>query len=177
VDEVVELVDVSLALLGQPLPRGRRVGVLSTGGGGTVMASDALMGQGLELPQLSPATVEKLSSVFSRRWSHGNPVDNGGDPFDYAALWALLEDDNVDAAVVIGAAGTARNMAGWVAIPDSMSGVVEEWLAIPTQKKGDLYAELERRHDIPFQTPERAARALRHLVEYSEYLGVAGGRG
>jgi acyl-CoA synthetase (NDP forming) len=165
------------------------------------------MGQGLELPQLSPATVEKLSSIFSRRWSHGNPVDNGGDPFDYAALWALLEDDKVDAAVVIGAAGTARNMAGWVAIPDSMGDIVEEWidtseagelvdvermfgvmrelqkpvlfcnLAIPTQKKGDLYAELERRHDIPFQTPERAARALRHLVEYSEYLGVAGGRG
>jgi hypothetical protein len=50
-------------------------------------------------------------------------------------------------------------------------------LAIPTQKKGDLYAELERRQDIPFQTPERAARALRHLVEYSEYLGVAGGGG
>ena len=207
VDEVVELVDVSLALLGQPLPRGRRVGVLSTGGGGAVMAADALMREGLELPRLSPATVEKLNTVYSRRWSHGNPIDNGGDPFDYAALWALLEDDNVDAAVIIGAAGVARNMAGWVAIPDSMREVVTEWidtseageladveklfdmmkklqkpalfcnLAIPTQRKGDLYRELEQRHDVPFLTPERAARALRHLVEYSEYLGVAGGRG
>jgi len=119
VDDMGELVDVALALLGQPLPRGRRVGVLSTGGGGAVMAADAMMRQGLELPALSPVTIEKLSSIFPWRWSHGNPVDNGGDPFDYASLWAMMDDENIDAAVIIGAAGIGRNMAGWVAIPPS----------------------------------------------------------
>jgi acetyl-CoA synthetase (ADP-forming) len=207
VEEVSELVDVTLALLGQPLPRGRRVGVLSTGGGGAVMAADALMRQGLELPALSPATMDKLDSIFSRRWSHGNPVDNGGDPFDYASLWAMMEDKNTDAVLISGAAGVARNMAGWVSVPASMGDAVDQWidaseadelvdvtrlmelmktyqkpavfcnLAIPTKKGGELYNKLEQSYDIPFLTPERAARALAHLVEYSEYLGVARGGG
>ena len=207
VDNVTELVDVALALLGQPLPRGRRVGVVSTGGGGAVMTADAMMRQGLEIPQLSAATMEKLNLIFSRRWSHGNPIDNGGDPFDYASLWALLEDENIDAAVIIGAAGVSRNMAGWVPIPDSLNEAVDEWiesseadelkeidklldltrkyqkpamfcnLAIPTQKKGELYEKLEQSYDIPFPNPERAAKTLAHMVEYSEYLGVAKGRG
>lgn len=207
VEQLVELLDVSMALLGQPLPLGRRVGVLSTGGGGAVVAADALMRQGLEVPPLSPGTVAKLNSLYSRRWSRDNPVDNGGDVFDYSALWALLEDENIDAVVIIGAAGVARNMSGWVAMSEEMSGEVEGWieaaeaeelkdvrkmfgmmrelqkpvlfanLAIPTQRKGELYRELERSHNLPFHTPDRAARALRHLVEYSEYLGVARGRG
>ena len=50
-------------------------------------------------------------------------------------------------------------------------------LAIPTQKRGELYKKLEQSYDIPFPTPERAAKALAHLVEYSEYLGVARGGG
>ncbi len=207
VEEVSELVDVTLALLGQPLPRGRRVGVLSTGGGGAVMAADALMRQGLELPELSPATMDKLDSIFSRRWSHGNPVDNGGDPFDYASLWAMMEDENTDAILISGAAGVSRNMAGWVSVPAFMGDAVDQWieaseaseladvkklqelmktyqkpavfcnLAIPTQKRGELYKKLEQSYDIPFPTPERAAKALAHLVEYSEYLGVARGGG
>lgn len=207
VEEVSEMVDVTLALLGQPLPRGRRVGVLSTGGGGAVMAADALMRQGLELPALSPATMDKLDSIFSRRWSHGNPVDNGGDPFDYASLWAMMEDKNTDAVLISGAAGVSRNMAGWVSVPDLMSEAVDQWieaseadelvdvtrlmelmkayqkpavfcnLAIPTKKRGDLYKKLEQSYDVPFLTPERAAKALAHLVEYSEYLGVARGEG
>jgi len=207
VDEVTELVDVALTLLGQPLPRGRRVGVLSTGGGGAVMAADAMMRQGLELPALSPDTIDKLNTVFSRRWSHGNPIDNGGDPFDYASLWALMEDKNIDAAVIIGAAGVARNMAGWVHIPDTLGDAVQEWidategnelaeveklmelvkkyqkpavfcnLAIPTRRRGALYTKLEQNHTIPLPTPERAAKALAHLADYSEYLGVARGRG
>ena len=39
-----------------------------------------------------------------------------------------LEDENIDAAVIIGAAGVSRNMAGWVFIPDSLSGAVDEWI-------------------------------------------------
>jgi acyl-CoA synthetase (NDP forming) len=207
VDDISELVDVSLALLGQPLPRGRRIGVLSTGGGGAVMAADALMKQGLELPALSPATMESLNSSFSRRWSHGNPIDNGGDPFSYDSLWSLMEDENIDAVMIIGAAGVSNNVATWVSIPDSLADAVGQWiedsetsemaeidkmlelmkryqkpavfcnLGIPTMKSGELYKKLEINHIIPYQTPERAAKALARLVEYGEYLGIAKGRG
>jgi len=204
VDEISELVDMALILLGQPKPRGRRVGVYSTGGGAAVIAADALMRQGLELPSLSPTTIAKLNSILSRRWSRVNPVETGGDPFDYNCLWPLIEDENVDAALAIGGAGASTNYASWVTIPSSLSDAVEQWMdaqedselrevdklielmnkyekpvilanmGIPIARKGELHKKLEDAHLLHFLTPERAAKALARLVEYSEYLGIAG---
>ncbi len=207
VDEVNELIDVAMVLLGQPYPRGRRVAVFSTGGGGAVMVADALVRYGLELTGLSSTTMEKLNALLSRRWSGGNPVETGGDPFNYECLWSLVEDENVDAVLAIGGGGTIANYMGWAHILPSWKGNVDEWLdvaedaelvdvgrtlelmkqyrkpivmanmGIPTVRKGKVYGELERRRIVPHLTPERAARALAHLVEYSEYLGIAKGRG
>jgi acyl-CoA synthetase (NDP forming) len=205
VDEIAELVDVALILLGQPKPRGRRVGVYSTGGGAAVIAADVLMRQGLELPALSPKTIKKLDSMMSKRWSRVNPIETGGDPFDYNCVWALLEDENVDATLLIGGGGAAMNYASWVLIPPSLSGAVEQWMdaqedsevrevdklielmdryqkpvilanmGIPNSRKGKLYEKLEDTHLLHFLTPERAAKALAHLVRYSEYMGILKG--
>lgn len=203
VDEIEELVDMALILLGQPKPRGRRVGVYSTGGGAAVITADALMGQGLKLPTLSPATMGKLNSLMSGRWSHGNPIETGGDFFDYNCVWALMEDNNVDATVLIGGGGAAMNYAAWVPISADFREAVEQWMdaqedsesreldklielrdryrkpvilanmGIPNSRKGKLHKRLEETHLLHFPTPERAARALARLVEYSEYLGIA----
>jgi len=203
VDEISELIDVALALLGQPLPRGRRVGVISTGGGMGVMAADALMSQGLELPQLSPETMEKLNSILSNRWSRGNPVDPGGDAFSYRCLWSLIEDENIDATMIIGSAGVAGSFLDWFTIPDSMRSELDQWMktaeaselkdlervkemmnryqkpiiisgmGIPLVRKGAVYESMEQNYLVPYVTPERAAKALAHLVEYSEYLAIS----
>ena len=204
VDEISELVDMALILLGQPKPRGRRVGVYSTGGGAAVIAADALMRQGLELPTLSPATMGKLNSLMSGRWSRGNPIETGGDFFDYNSVWALIEDENVDSALVIGGGGAAMTYASWVPIASAFSEAVEQWMdaqedselrevdklielmnkyrkpviltnmGIPFARKGKLHKKLEDAHLLHLLTPERAAKALARLVEYSEYLGLAG---
>ena len=42
-------------------------------------------------------------------------------------------------------------------------------------KDGELYKKLQHDQLLPYPTPDRAAKALARLVEYSEYLGVAGG--
>jgi acyl-CoA synthetase (NDP forming) len=151
--------------------------------------------------------MEKLNSILSRRWSHGNPVETGGDTFSYPCLWSLIEDENIDAALIIGAAGAAASYARWVNLPSSVSDAVDRWIeasdhseqrdvdrlmelmnryqkpvvmanmGIPTTRKGEVYRKLERNRVPPYLTPERAAKALAHLVEYSEYLGIARGRG
>jgi acyl-CoA synthetase (NDP forming) len=203
VDEAGELIDVALALLGQPLPRGRRVGVLATGGGAAVVTADALTRHGLELPPFSATTIERLNSILPRRWSHGNPIDNGGEPIDYGCLWALMEDDAIDAVVMIGAAGVGAKYSGWLSIPPSFGDAVDQWLreaervemghletmvelmdryqkpvvlahnGIPTVRQGELYDWLQRSHLVPYLTPERAAKALARLADYSEYLQLA----
>jgi acetyltransferase len=116
VEEVSDLLDVALVMLGQPLPRGKKVAVLTVGGGLGVIAADALKKHGLELSDLSPATLKKLGSVLSGRWSRGNPVDTSGD-ISYPCLLPLLEDKNVDAVVIAGPIWTPFGFAGLMSTP------------------------------------------------------------
>lgn len=199
VGEIDELIDVSMLLLGQPLPRGKRVGILSIGGGMAVMAADAVTGQGMELASFSPATIEKLNSLLSRRWSHGNPVDIGGDRFNYECLWPLLEDDNVDAVLLISPTATRSFIdwfamyAPWLGDLDNLRKMVEEQdlrelekvremmvkynkpvvycsMGITIVRQGAVYKYIEQNHLVPFATPHRAAKALARFIGYSEYL-------
>jgi acetyltransferase len=206
VEEISELVDVAVALLGQPLPRGRRVGVLAMGGGMAVMAADAVRRVGLEMPAFSPATMEKLNSIMSHRWSRGNPVDPGGDLVSYQALWLMLEDENIDAIIIIGGVGVISSFRNWIKLPPSvMKGARERGRAIEdteienlektielmkkhqkpilfvthvtgAARRGNAYKKLKENHLSFYSNPERAARTLKRLVEYSEYLGIARGK-
>ena len=44
---------------------------------------------------------------------------------------------------------------------------------IGAARRGRAYRKLKENHLTFYPIPERAARTLRHLVEYSEYLGIA----
>ena len=64
VEDMEELLDVALALARQPPPLGRRVGILTTGGGLGVLSSDICDSIGLEVAQLSEQTIGKLDAVL-----------------------------------------------------------------------------------------------------------------
>ncbi len=120
VASVNDLVDAALAFEGQPLPRGRRVALLSMGGGLGVISTDALRSHGLEMARFSPRTMEKLDAVLSNRWSRGNPVDPAGDPVSYPCIWPLLEDENVDAVMVVGGIGVVGGLATLLPVHPSL---------------------------------------------------------
>jgi acyl-CoA synthetase (NDP forming) len=120
VDEISDLVDTALAFEGQPLPRGRRIGLISMGGGLGVLSADALRNYRLELAQFSSRTMDTLNSVLSDRWSHGNPVDPAGDPVVYPLIWPLLEDENVDAIMVVGGIGVVGGLATLLPVHPSL---------------------------------------------------------
>ncbi len=203
VDEVGELVDTGVALLGQPLPRGRRVAVLTMGGGLGVIASDALVKEGLELARLTPATMDRLNSLLAGRWSHGNPVDPGGTHIVYPCIWTLFEDENVDAIMVIDGVSMVGGLTGLMNILPSVKDECERHLDTSrAEELGDIgrMLELMKKHRkpvvlanmvsppikdsvvsgklreyyiLPYPTLERAAKALARLTEYSAYLGIA----
>jgi acyl-CoA synthetase (NDP forming) len=111
-DEVEELFDAALALLRLPLPRGNRVGILTFGGGFGCVASDACEKLGLEVAPLSARTIERLNEILPERWPHANPVDTVGFGFVlYPCLWPLIEDDNIDAVLMMGGIGRMGMMA------------------------------------------------------------------
>ena len=103
-DTLEELVDVSVLLSTQPLPRGRRVAVLTNAGGLGILAADACDAAGLELPTLSEESVARLAELLPGEGSFANPVDMLGSATaaSYeAALPILLADTAVDAVLVL----------------------------------------------------------------------------
>jgi acyl-CoA synthetase (NDP forming) len=74
-DTLEEMIDIAAALLSQPLPRGKRVGILTLGGGWGVLAADYCAKVGLILPDLSKEMVRRLDKVLPAWWNRINPID------------------------------------------------------------------------------------------------------
>src|SRR6058998_1345352 len=99
-----ELVDVAALLSAQPVPRGRRVAILTNAGGLGILCADACDAAGLELATLTDETRERLAAVLPAEASVENPVDMLGSATDETyrnALPALVADQNVDAVIVL----------------------------------------------------------------------------
>ena len=107
VDHPAHMADLLEGLLGPRRMRGRRVAVLTDGGGHGAVAADALTAAGLETPLLGEATRERLRGVLSASSSVMNPVDLAGaadrDPMGYArAVEPLLAGEDVDGVLMTG---------------------------------------------------------------------------
>lgn len=75
VDTVEELFDVAAALSLQPVPKGNRVAVVTNAGGPGILATDALINSGMEMPDLTPETVTELKKFCPAEASFSNPMD------------------------------------------------------------------------------------------------------
>lgn len=86
-----------------PLPQGKRIGIITNAGGLGVLATDASVKHGLKIASLSPETKAKLSALPAAA-GHNNPVDVLGDALAdryRLALEALSTDSQVDMLLVI----------------------------------------------------------------------------
>jgi acetyltransferase len=103
-DEMFAVADTVSRFAGRP---GRRVVVLSEGGGPISQAADALAERGLSLPKLAAETVGRLKVHTPNATQLDNPVDAGGgtDPHPrYMPLCTreILADPSVDALLIVG---------------------------------------------------------------------------
>ncbi len=63
------------SFVGRPLPTGKRVGIITGGGGLGVIAADYCTEIGLEVARLSSKTLDELEKLLPDWWVPGNPVD------------------------------------------------------------------------------------------------------
>jgi len=99
-----ELFDLAAALECQPLPQGRRVGIVTNAGGPAILCADACETAGLSLPELSEKTRSQLAEFLPATASLANPVDMiaSATPEHYSrALRAVLCSGEVDAVIAI----------------------------------------------------------------------------
>ncbi len=100
-----ESLDLALCLSALPLPAGRRVAVMTLGGGWGVLAADEVARNDLELASLEPRVLAELDELLPGYWCRSNPVDLVaaiGPDLASHALTVLAESESVDAVVVLG---------------------------------------------------------------------------
>jgi acetyltransferase len=178
VDNLAELFDAAETLGGIRSLDGKRLAILTNGGGLGVLAVDQLVEHGGTIATLSQGTCDRLNKVLPPTWSHSNPVDIIGDADAArycAALEALLEDRDNDAVLVM-------NVPTAIATPgDTATGVVE---TVNAYRKHTLRpkpvlavwlgtaaatADIFRRANVPsFATEAEAVRGFMHIVRYNE---------
>ena len=108
VEQPMELLDLSAVFSSLPLPRGKRVAIMTLGGGWGVITTDLCADYGLEVPDLSEDIIDRLNSILPDFWSHANPVDivGEGDPeIPKTCMEELLKWDGCDAVIHLGIHG------------------------------------------------------------------------
>ncbi len=175
---MAELFDVAILLANQPVPKGRRVAILTNGGGPGVLAADACENNGLILPQFSSGTQHKLASIIKRISSFFNPLDvtAGATQDEFSAVLKVLAGDkDFDAAIVLAIPPT-------IVPSEAMGNAIRQ--AAPAFKRNEkpLLACLMGREGsarnlvagsncIPcYDFPEDAVSALAKVAGYGELL-------
>ncbi|MDR9439889.1 MAG: acetate--CoA ligase family protein [Halomonas sp.] len=167
--------------------RGKRVAVISDGGGQATIASDRLAEAGLELAELSEATRQKLREVLFPQASTVNPVDVAGSTDANPSLLAtcmeiVAADETVDSVFLVGMFGGYSTRFAESLLGDEMRGaeaMVD--LSNATDKPLVIYSlytpikppALRRLHEagLPvYASIEQSVRVLAALGERGQYL-------
>jgi acetyl coenzyme A synthetase (ADP forming)-like protein len=179
VESIEELFDLSEFLGNQPLPVGKRVGILTNSGGPGVLAADACAGHGLEVPALSEELKGKLAKADPGFAALGNPVDLGAGASAKAyeeCLKALMASGEVDAVMVVftppivtradEVMTAVKSAVDWAVAKGHDIPVTASMLGTP---KGQSLVRSDGKR-IPLLTyPENAARVIGRAVEYSNW--------
>jgi acetyltransferase len=173
---VEELFDLARGLATQPLPRGRRLLIVTNGGGLGVVATDAARDAGLEVPTLPPATRRGLAEVLPLTASTGNPVDLVGDA-DAARFASALRAAGPEAADALLVLLTAQAATDSADVARAVAGTTRGWpIPLAASFVGGArvrpgIAVLEEAGVPCYPFPERAVNALAGMAE------LAGRRG
>ena len=169
-----EILDTLYAFYFQPLPRGRRVGIITGTGGPAVGTADACAEMGLEVPGLSEETKEKLRKIVPRAGtSVENPVDLTLGAFLVADVYSeviriLAHDDTIDMLMIIGSGGDRfRKIVSGAARGISKPIVVS--VIMPLETVVDDYKAFMRNGIPLYPDPRRAAKALANLARYADF--------
>jgi acetyltransferase len=104
VNSVDELFDLAKSFDRTILPKGNRVGILTNAGGPAILTVDEAQNSGLQVPELSAETQNKLREIAVPEAAFHNPVDIL--PPATAEVYGkateiMLADENIDAGIII----------------------------------------------------------------------------
>jgi acetate---CoA ligase (ADP-forming) len=179
-DRIDEMFDIAACLDLQPLPRGKRVAIVTNASGPGILATDACAVAGLSVASLSEETCASLAEVIPARMAR-DPRDGmvavAGPSAYRASIQTVLRDPGVDAVVVIYAPVEGERAADVLA---SIGAAVAEARADGMSDKPVLVCTVTRKRRaaqiasggerLPvYVFPENAVRALGKIAVYAEW--------
>ena len=176
VASIAELFYMTEVLANQPRPKGPKLAIITNAGGPGVLATDALLLQGGELAELSPATYAELDKVLPPHWSHNNPVDIIGDagPERFEkAVEIVAQDPGADGLLVI---MTPQGMTNPALIAEKLTRfakldqkpILTSWMGGAEAAQGEAILNSAGIPTFPF--PDTAVRAFNYMWSYSYNL-------
>jgi acetate---CoA ligase (ADP-forming) len=185
-ETIDEMFDLAAALDAQPLPKGRRVGILTNAGGLGILCADSCEASGLIVEPLQEKTMNRLRQFLPATASVRNPVDMiasaGADQFRQA-VEILLAADEIDSLIVLtidvglaDMAAVANGICAGVIGERALHGAGKTVLTcLMDEQMGrkPISAINERLPNYAF--PENAARVLGKLAHYSEWRSQPAG--
>jgi len=180
-----ELFDIANAFQSCPAPRGRRLAILSEGGGDNSVAADNAERYGLDVPVFSQTTQDNIRPFLLKGMPASNPIDYGGTAEENphmitACCKVCMQDDAVDGLYITGFFGGFRDIiAPHVAELEEetareLSELVRRYnkpLMINTSFAAADYPTFEilKKNAIPvFDGSERAVHCMSALMQYHE---------
>ena len=167
----LQVLDAARALSGQPMPRGRRVAVVTNSGGTGVELADLLADEGLQVPELSPALQEELRVLLPGYASAVNPVDMTPAWSLFATVYPaaielLARSGEIDVVVPVLLQRSASPEVA-VAVRDAVARLRADRITVPVYvcwvapRSADPHTHLLQEAGIPcFAWPQRAAQAV-----------------
>jgi len=183
VESFEQLWDVAKTFVYAPLPQGNRVAIINLAGSGCVTAVDACVRHGLRIAELSPDTREKIGTVYPGWWQVRSPIDvwtaieaSGFEKTYTVVTRAALEDENVDAVIVVMGANDWLN---GKSVPGLFADIRQEFpvkpcLVVSMLGDREIYRRMRQGFQdigIPSYTrDEDAVASLAALYRYRRYL-------
>jgi len=191
-----EMLDFALAF-NQPLPSGRKVAILTRGGGWGVVTADACNKVGIEVPKPPREILEELDKLLPFYWSRSNPIDTVAvrDPTVSMDILNIISKwKDIDGLIILGGFGEFySDFLSRIGFDDFFVEVHREILERDAKRLVEIannwgkpvfvvaFKLLDRsktirllnENNIPvYYSPERAVRAFAKLVERKEYLSL-----
>lgn len=129
VDTIDEMVDIAGLMLSQPEFTGKRIGIVTQGGGWGVISADLCEAAGLEIPPLDQHIVGMLDAFLPPFWSRRNPVDlvaPGKVSMITDSVEALLRYAILDAILLMGMGYMTARAIRWLESPVLPKDVMEK---------------------------------------------------
>lgn len=171
-----DLADYVRAFSGRKLPRGNRIGLLTTSGGSGVLMADCCDEAGLVLPPFQAGTLDRLREIMPAFSTFANPADltaqlSGQYALFNQGLGIVLDDANVDQVAIRYGAVEGGRSAQWAEGIAELSDRTDKPLLVSWGRPPNLAAEslqILDKHRVPwFVTPLRTARAAGVLSNFA----------